>query len=361
MIRTPAPINESISSTTHHITSHPGAIELPSGCGPCVGLGRGLLRDGEVAISATNRNFKGRMGSRNAQAYLASPSVVAASALQGHIACPPRAAAAGAGAAVSDDDEDDDDNGEWLQAAAVLRPGPIDGTDAAAAAGAPLASGLGLGLGSGSRVEIVPDFPPHLSGPVVLTPRANIDTDGIYAGKHCYEDLGPEAQAKVCMENYDPNFARLVRAGDMLVAGPNFGCGSSREQAATALRASGVRAVVCASANETFRRNALNNALLLVEAPALVRELTQLQEQQGGGGGGGGDSLPPTTRLESVRLALDFEHAVATLEGVKGGSCSVVRTCPFTPVGTVAQEIIVAGGLEGWVKRQRQLHAAGPG
>jgi homoaconitate hydratase len=65
-----------------------GAIALPSGCGPCIGLGTGLLEDGEVGISATNRNFKGRMGSRNAKAYLASPAVVVASAVAGHIAGP---------------------------------------------------------------------------------------------------------------------------------------------------------------------------------------------------------------------------------------------------------------------------------
>ena len=65
-----------------------GAIPLPAGCGPCIGLGTGLLEPGEVGISATNRNFKGRMGSREAQCYLASPAVVAASAVAGYICGP---------------------------------------------------------------------------------------------------------------------------------------------------------------------------------------------------------------------------------------------------------------------------------
>ena len=65
-----------------------GRDPLPAGCGPCIGLGVGLLEPGEVGISATNRNFKGRMGSRDAKCYLASPEVVAASALAGYIRGP---------------------------------------------------------------------------------------------------------------------------------------------------------------------------------------------------------------------------------------------------------------------------------
>src|ERR1700741_3528956 len=65
-----------------------GAHPLPAGCGPCIGLGVGLLEKGEVGISATNRNFKGRMGSRDAQCYLASPELVAASAVAGYICGP---------------------------------------------------------------------------------------------------------------------------------------------------------------------------------------------------------------------------------------------------------------------------------
>src|SRR5438309_446115 len=65
-----------------------GAIPLPPGCGACIGLGRGLVEKGETAISATNRNFKGRMGDREALVYLGSPAVVAASALAGFICAP---------------------------------------------------------------------------------------------------------------------------------------------------------------------------------------------------------------------------------------------------------------------------------
>src|SRR5436305_576505 len=77
-----------------------GAIPLPSGCGACIGLGRGLVEKGETAISATNRNFKGRMGDRDALVYLGSPAVVAASALAGFICAPKDFAERAAGTAV---------------------------------------------------------------------------------------------------------------------------------------------------------------------------------------------------------------------------------------------------------------------
>ena len=77
-----------------------GAIPLPPGCGTCIGLGRGLVGKGEIAISATNRNFKGRMGDPDAQVYLGSPAVVAASALAGFICAPQEFAERAAGTAI---------------------------------------------------------------------------------------------------------------------------------------------------------------------------------------------------------------------------------------------------------------------
>jgi 3-isopropylmalate/(R)-2-methylmalate dehydratase large subunit len=77
------------SDGTLSILMEAGATLLPSGCGACAGMGAGLLADGEVCISTTNRNFKGRMGNAGAMVYLASPYTVAASAIAGQI-CDPR-------------------------------------------------------------------------------------------------------------------------------------------------------------------------------------------------------------------------------------------------------------------------------
>jgi 3-isopropylmalate/(R)-2-methylmalate dehydratase small subunit len=94
----------------------------------------------------------------------------------------------------------------------------------------------------------------------------NINTDDIIAGKYKHRTIEPDEMAPHLMENIRPGFAATVRPGDFLVAGANFGCGSSREQAPQLLRHVGLSAVVAPSFARIFYRNSINIGLLLVVA-----------------------------------------------------------------------------------------------
>ena len=95
----------------------------------------------------------------------------------------------------------------------------------------------------------------------------NVDTDVIIPARYLNTPDAKELAAH-CMEDIDPQFARTVRQGDVIVAGRNFGCGSSREHAPLAIKASGVACVVAASFARIFYRNALNIGLPILECPA---------------------------------------------------------------------------------------------
>lgn len=303
-----------------------GAKTLPAGCGPCIGLGVGLLEKGEVGISATNRNYKGRMGDPGAIAYLASPAVVAASAAKGVICGP----------------EEMDLNA----LPQVDRP-----TISIVSEPAPPAPPVD----EASLEPLLPGFPEYFSGPLVFAPQDNLTTDGMYPGKYTYQDdITPERQAEVVMENYDPSFASTVRgirtssassSTPILFSGYNFGTGSSREQAATAIKNAGIPLVICGSFGDIFKRNSINNGLILIESPELITELTERFGKDGQRGQGGKDG-------ELTVIPKDWEVTVDTRRGgvtVKMGQ-EGEKVFPSARVGRSVQELWVNGGLEGFIR-----------
>jgi homoaconitate hydratase len=278
-----------------------GANPLPPGCGPCIGLGVGLLEKGEVGISATNRNFKGRMGSRDAQCYLASPEVVAASAVAGYIAAPhPFADIAPSRRFVEFADN---------------------------------------GKESSENVAILPGFPERVKGRLVFLPQDNLNTDAIYGKDYTYrDDMTPEMMAAVVMENYDPQFAARTRAGDVIVSGFNFGTGSSREQAVTCLKAKGIPLVIAASFSQTYLRNAYNNGFLCLEVPEFVKRLRKRFSM--------GIAATEKTIIPSEDVDIDFTSGTITWLGEK---------FIFPPLGSVPQSLVIAGGAENLVAKRLGL------
>lgn len=100
----------------------------------------------------------------------------------------------------------------------------------------------------------------------------NIDTDQIYPGRYL-ELVKPEDIAEHCLEGVDPTFVQRVAAGDIVVAGTNFGCGSSREHAAITLLHAGVGVILAESFARIFFRNAINLALPLMVCPGISQKV----------------------------------------------------------------------------------------
>jgi len=289
---------EAESSGVWDVLLEAGARPLPPGCGACIGLGVGLLEPGEVGISATNRNFKGRMGSRDAQAYLASPAVVAASAVAGS----------------------------------------ITGLDDLGAA-APEYRFRDLGAPPTARtVSILDGFEARIRGRVLLLPVDNLNTDGIYGKDVTYrDDLTPDEMAGYAMLNYDPGFQEVAARGDIIVAGANFGTGSSREQAATSLAHRGIRMVIAASFSQTYLRNAFNNGFICVGSAELSQAIRDAHQVAVGAG---------AKTVVAGDVEVDFATATATWNAVD---------YPLSPIGPAAQQLVVAGGLENLVKKRLNL------
>ena len=149
----------------------------------------------------------------------------------------------------------------------------------------------------------------------------DVNTDEIIPARYL-NSIDPAFLAKHCMEDADAEFVRKVRPGDILVAGENFGCGSSREHAPIAIKAAGVACVVAESFARIFFRNAINIALPIVACPDAAGDISD------------GDEL-------------DIDLAAGTLKNLTTGNAFT-----FPPFTKEIQAIIQAGGLMAVVKSQ---------
>ena len=106
----------------------------------------------------------------------------------------------------------------------------------------------------------------------------DVNTDVIFPGKYTYAAMEPKEMAEHALEDLDPDFAKNVQPGDVIVVGKNFGCGSSREQAATCLKSAGVQAVIAKSFARIFYRNAINQGLLVIQSVEAAESICQGEE-----------------------------------------------------------------------------------
>ncbi len=209
-----------------------GANVLASSCGPCLGTGQGIPADDFNVISTANRNFKGRMGNKNSNIYLASPAAVAFSALAGEIT-DPRGIKAG--------------------------------------------DKFPYSIEQSGTVEIKKDDNRYFNGIWNYADADNLNTDQMFAGNLTYAVLSsePEKIMPYLFKGFDESFSDNVRQDDVIIAGFNFGCGSSREHPAVGLAHAGVKAVICKSVNRIFYRSSVNQGLPIIILPEAVNAFKQ--------------------------------------------------------------------------------------
>jgi homoaconitate hydratase family protein/3-isopropylmalate dehydratase small subunit len=252
-----------------------GANVLSASCGPCLGTGQGIPADNTNIISTANRNFKGRMGNSASNVYLASPATVAISALNGCIT-DPRA-------------------GDHADVYPYHAP-------------------------QSATVDIKAGEDRYAEGTWNYADVDNLNTDQMFAGNLTYnvQSSEPEKIMPHLFKGFDDSFSERVKAGDIIMAGANFGCGSSREHPSVGLAFAGIKAVVCKSVNRIFYRSSVNQGLPIILVPEAVERYHQ------------GD-----------QVEIDFAKGLVILNGT---------SYPFAPLPSKLMEIFEAKGLVNYVK-----------
>ena len=266
---------QAMENGTLKILLQAGANVLSPSCGPCLGTGQGIPADGYTVISTSNRNFKGRMGNKEADIYLASPATVAISSIEGKIRDP------------RGEDHKDSYPYKTEQSSTLV----IQSED----------NRRNEGIWNYSDVD-------------------NLNTDQMFAGNLTYTVLSSDAEAILphLFSGFDEKFSANVKEGDIIVAGENFGCGSSREHPSVGLAYAGVQAIIVKSVNRIFYRSAINQGLVLIVQPEVVDDYNP------------GDSLSVDLKAGVIRLS-EKDYIIA-------------------PLPDKLREIIENKGLVNWVK-----------